>query len=106
MAVLPFGPFQRPAGPTGCSCSCKFRVVSIAGAAKRDGAPTNRESQAKDLDWQTLERNRLGEFGPKLVACCPLDHRVGALAAGKHQPDSRADVETSLGNRHEAVLGN
>src|SRR5260370_20027562 len=56
--------------------------------------------------FETLERDRFGEFRAQLVARGPFDHGVGAFAPGQHEPDPRADLEVDFGGGHEAALGN
>ena len=49
------------------------------------------------LGAQPVERDLLGKFGADLLTRGPADNRIGAIAARKHQPDSRADFELGAG---------
>src|SRR5687768_14399732 len=84
----------------------KRRPVARAWRMGVNRLPHAAAADHRVLGAQALEGNRLGEFGAELVAGGPFDHGVGALAAGKHQPDPRTDVEIAVGLGHEAAFGN
>src|SRR3954469_11389419 len=99
MADLPFGPIQR-AAPPGVAGPASLIPQGRCLSASRGEAPVTGTSGVDPVD-----RNRLGEFGAELVADGPFDDRIGALAAGQHQPYARADLKLRLGLGHEAALG-
>src|SRR3954469_6728420 len=53
-----------------------------------------------------VDPERLGELGADLVAGDPFDHGVGAFTSRHHQPYPRADLESGVGDGHEAAFRN